>query len=166
MKCEGALYNEYPRSTPVIENAVWVAAIVLGAAILAPVHAAAAVAYAAYSVACLYLLIPRLVCTRCGYFGSTCHSGQGKIAALLFSPRDPSGFEASFRWMRLAAPVFLAPLVAGLPLLAIEFSVARLVLLAAFAVIALGLTRLVTKRLGCAHCRQRAACPACPGGEV
>jgi hypothetical protein len=82
------------------------------------------------------------------------------LAARLFAPRDPGGFAARFRHMRLAGPVFTAPLLAGLVALPLRFSWSLAFLTAAFGVIALGITRLVTTRLGCARCAQRQVCPA------
>jgi hypothetical protein len=108
----------------------------------------------------MYLLVPRLVCTSCSYYGQTCHSGQGRIAGLLYSPRPQGSFPSRFRYMRLAAPVFLAPLLAGGLLLLLRFSLAHVVLTVLFGILALGVTRFVTTRLGCPRCQQRHICTA------
>ena len=151
----------YHWGVPLLENAVWCGVVLVGAAIFWLVHPGAAAAYSVYSLVCMYLLIPRLVCTSCSSYGRTCHSGQGRIASLLFSPRDPAGFTARFRYMRLAAPVFLAPLLAGLVLLFLRFSPGLAVATVLFGMLALGVTRLITTRLGCPRCQQRHVCPAC-----
>ena len=156
-----ASFSGYPWSVPFIENAVWAAVYLLGSAIFWRVHPLAAGAYLVYSVSCMYLLVPRLVCTSCAYYGRTCHSAQGRIAALLFSPRDQREFPARFRYMRLAAPVFLFPVLAGAVLSVIRLSGTLAFSTLLFGVIALGFTRLVTTRLGCTRCEQRSVCPAC-----
>jgi hypothetical protein len=82
------------------------------------------------------------------------------MASLFFSPRDKAEFAARFKHMRLVAPVFLAPLLAGIGLLLLRFSPGLAASIFAFGVLALGCTRLVTIRLGCPHCQQQHACPA------
>ena len=159
--CRG---EDYPWTVPLLENAVWGGVYALGALILWRIHPVVAGAYLAYALACMYLLLPRLVCTSCSYFGRTCHSGQGRLAALLFAPRDQAEFARRFRSMRLAAPVFLAPLLAGIVLLPLRFSWRLAAATVVFGVLALGCTRLVTKRLGCPRCRQRHVCPGCARG--
>ena len=160
MSSRPACLAHYPWRVPLLENAVWVAVYLLGAAILGQVHPAAAGAYLVYSLVCMYLVLPRLVCTSCSYYGQTCHSGQGRIASWLFASRPQTGFGAAFRHMRLAAPVFLVPLLSGIVLLVLRFSLALAVSTVLFGVLALGVTRFITTRLGCPSCQQRHVCPA------
>jgi hypothetical protein len=154
-------YDSYPWTTPLLENIVWLAVYALGFIIFHQLSAWAAIAYLGYSIVCMYLVIPRFVCTHCSYYGKICHSGQGRLAALLFSKRATEPFGEYFKCMRFAAPVFLAPIIAGLSLFVLRFSWERVGLTFAFGVLALGCTRIVTVRLGCPHCRQRPVCPAC-----
>lgn len=160
MDQDPATYGRYPWATPVLENFVWLGTFTLGAFLCSLSNGWAAAAYLGYSLVCIYLLIPKWVCTRCSYHGRLCHSGQGMIAGLLFSRRDASSFGSYFKYNRFAAPVFLAPLVVGLILCVFRFSWGCLELTAAFGLVALGCTRAVTCRLGCPHCRQKAVCPA------
>ncbi len=161
MGSSSELSGNYHRAVPLLENAVWGGVYSLGAVIFWRVHPLAAGVYLAYALTCMYLLLPRLVCTSCSHYGCTCHSGQGRIASLLFAPRDQAEFATRFRQMRLAAVVFLAPLLAGIIMLLARFSFGLVVLTLAFGILALGCTRLVTKRLGCPHCQQQHVCPAC-----
>ena len=116
------IYDSCPWSTPLLENTVWLGVYLLGSAIFAIMSPWVSAAYFGYCLVSMYLLIPRLVCTHCSYYGRTCHSGQGRLTALLFSKRDTELFESCFKNMGLAAPVFLAPLVAGLILSFLHFS--------------------------------------------
>lgn len=154
-------YDNYPWTTPFLENLVWLGVYVLGSIIFATFSTWAAAAYFGYCAVGMYLLIPRFVCTHCSYYGMTCHSGQGRLAALLFSKRDTGLFNSCFKSMRLAAPVFLAPLIAGLVLSVLRFSWEPVAMTVGFGILALGCTRMVTKRLGCPHCKQKPVCPAC-----
>ena len=160
MSNPSACLPHYHWRVPLLENAVWVAVYLLGSAIMALAHPAAAGAYLAYSLVCMYLVLPRLVCTSCGYYGQTCHSGQGRIASWLFAARPQTSFRSAFRHMRLAAPVFLVPLIAGGVLLVLRFSLTLAVATILFGILALGVTRFITTRLGCPHCQQRNVCPA------
>ena len=155
--------TDHPWRVPALENLVWAVAMALGAAILWGLHPALAIAYLVWSMLALYVLVPRLVCAACGYYGRTCHSGQGRLAARLGPRRDPAAFVARFRHVRLVGPVFTLPLLAGLVALPFRFEWRLALLTAAFGVVALGLTRVVTRRLGCARCAQRGICPACGG---
>jgi hypothetical protein len=153
-------YDDYPWTTPLLENGVWLAVFALGSTIFSVASGWAAAAYLGYSLACMYLFLPWGLCTRCSYYGRTCHSGQGRISGLLFARGDPAEFSSRFKLARFAAPVFLAPLVAGVVLCAVHFTWWRLGSTLAFGVLALGATRAVTCGLGCPHCDQRAVCPA------
>jgi hypothetical protein len=154
-------YDSYPWTTPFLENTVWLGVYLLGSVIFLLCNTWAAAAYLGYCLVSMYLLIPRFVCTHCSYYGKTCHSGQGRLAALLFSKRDTELFKSCFKGMRLAAPVFLAPLIAALVLSFLHFSWGRAALAIGFGILALGCARMVTKGLGCPHCRQKSVCPAC-----
>ena len=160
MSSPSACLPNYHWRVPLLENSVWVAVYLLGSAILWLLHPVAAGAYLAYSLVCMYLVLPRLVCTSCSYYGQTCHSGQGRIASLLFASRPQAGFASRFRYMRLAAPVFVVPLLAGGVLLVLRFPPILAVSTVLFGILALGATRFVTTRLGCPHCQQRHVCPA------
>jgi hypothetical protein len=154
-------YDSYPWATPFLENTVWLGVYLLGSIIFSLFDPWAAGAYLGYCFVSMYLLIPRFVCTHCSYYGKTCHSGQGRLAALLFSRRDTALFTLSFKCMRFAAPVFLAPLAAALILSFLHFSWGRVALTLGFGTLALWCTRVVTRRLGCPHCKQKSVCPAC-----
>ncbi len=159
MKPDPIYFDNYPWTTPLLENLVWLAVYALGVFILSLLSPWAAGAYLGYSLICMYLVIPRFICTHCTYYGKICHSGQGKLAALLFSRRETDRFGDYFKYMRFAAPVFLAPIVGGVAQLILHFSWERVGLTIAFGTLALGCTRLVTLKLGCQHCSQKSVCP-------
>jgi len=161
MNHQAVLFERYPPTTPLLENIVWVLVYASGSALFLYTSVWAAEAYAAYCLISMYLLIPRLVCTHCAYFGQVCHSGQGLIAGVLFPKAEGAMFGSYFRFMGIASPVFLAPLIAGLILSVFQFSWEVLVLTAIFGILALWCTRVVTKKLGCPHCKQHSICPAC-----
>ncbi len=160
MSSPSACLPSYHWRVPLVENSVWAAVYLLGSGILWLLHPVAASAYFVYALGCMYLLLPRLVCTSCAYYGKACHSGQGRLASLLYSSRPQAYFPSRFRYMRIAAPVFLIPLLAGSALLVFRFSLALAIATVLFGILALGVTRFITTRLGCPRCQQRHICPA------
>ena len=160
MNSQVVRFDRYPLAIAILENSVWFSIYALGSVLFLQLETWTAGAFAAYCVLSMYLVIPKLICTHCSYFGSICHSGQGRIASLLFTKSDQTTFSAHFRSMTLAAPVFLAPLIAGLALTLIRFSWQILGTTLVFGVLALWCSRMVTLRLGCPHCKQQPICPA------
>jgi len=161
MNKQTIIYENYPWTTPLIENIVWIGVYILGFTLFSLFNIWAALIYLVYSIVCMYLLIPGFVCTSCSYYGRTCHSGQGRISALFFPKRDTNLFSSYFKYMRLAAPVFLAPLIAGIILFFFHFSPELVILTIAFGITALWCTRIVTLKHGCPHCNQQSVCPGC-----
>ena len=161
MNQQTTIFENYPFTTPLLENFVWFEVYLLGFVIILLFNIWAAHIYLVYSLVSMYLIIPRYVCTSCSYYGKTCHSGQGRISALFFSKRDPNLFSSNFKYMRFAAPVFLFPLIIGVILIFIHYSFALALLTFAFGMTALCCTRIVTYKLGCPHCNQKSICPGC-----
>ena len=161
MNQQAITYDYYPWTTPLLENTIWLGVFVLGSIIFLLFNVWSAMIYLGYSLLCMYVFIPKLVCTSCSYYGKTCHSGQGRLAALLFSKGDTTLFNSHFKYMRLAAPVFLAPIIAGAILFFFDVSWKHVTLTIGFGVLALWCTRMLTKRLGCPHCNQNLGCPGC-----
>lgn len=161
MNQQNTIFEKYPLTTPIVENFIWFEVYLLGFVIILLFNFWVAHIYLVYSLATMYLIIPRFVCTSCSYYGKICHSGQGKISGLLFSKRDTNLFRSNFKYMRFAAPVFLLPLIIGVILIFFQYSFALALLVFAFGFTALVCTRIVTYKLGCSHCNQKSVCPAC-----
>lgn len=83
--------DNYHWSVTLLENTAWWGVFGLGSAVLWTIHPLIAVAYLTYSLSCMYLLFPYLVCTSCSYYGHTCHSGQGRIQLAAVDPGRPIG---------------------------------------------------------------------------
>jgi len=158
MKC----YHEFPLST-VIYNAVTLGgAAVAGVVIAAQFGLGAAIGYAALLVLALVGVLA-MVCTRCGYYGRRCALGLGQVVSLIFKKgSEEEFFRTALQFVALGALVILLllPIAGGITLLARDFSVWRLALLAAVAGLLLaGLAP--HPRLVCGHCCQgeRGVCP-------
>jgi len=152
-------YENYPLSNVLFRNAFEILLYAFGAVILAGFGTWAAIAYLAYCAA-MTIWTMRFRCKYCYYYGKTCPMGMGRIASRLFKPGDNEDF---CRTVKFIAPVFLVwllPILGGVVLLFIRFSVARLVILVLFVIARFALSGKVVVQLGCVRCKQQDDCPA------
>jgi len=116
--------------------------------------------YLAFSLVMIYVVLRRLVCTRCYYYGKRCGAGWGRLAAVMFSRRRPEEFNEN-AGIRLAPAVYglvmLLPLGALGVLLARGATTSLLVLLAVILGIGFYSAGPGRKR-ACAACKMRLFC--------
>jgi hypothetical protein len=152
-------YEHYPLSSVLFRNAFEILLYAFGAVILAGFGTWVAIAYLAYC-ALMAVWTMRFRCKYCYYYGKTCPMGVGRIASRLFKPGDNEDFR---RYAKFIAPVFLVwllPILGGVVLLFIRFSVMRIVILALFVIARFALSGKVVVQLGCVRCKQQDDCPA------
>jgi hypothetical protein len=160
---EGACYENYPGSTVVISNSLTFAIYALGLYILSQAGLIFGLLFLVFILGKEYSLLFG-ACRNCWYYGRTCMSGRGRIAAIFFKKGDNAKFSArDIGWKDLMSDIllFLIPLVAAIALMVMHFS---LWILAA-ALLLLGLATMgngyVRGKLACAFCKQRElGCPA------
>lgn len=148
-------HDDYPSHIVILNLAGLLAAVLLGAVLMAQLGWWALLIYGA--VGCLGLILSLAYgCTRCRYYGRVCGLGLGKIAPLLFRHRDQDEFGASpsqtVAWT-LVGLMLALPLVAGL------VSVSAGPLLPGLAILGLYLAVVVAivlthSRFVCARCHQ------------
>ena len=111
--------EEYPVRDVIAGNLAMAALIAAGTLACWFISPAFGIAYAALSVVKVYVVMRRLACKRCHYFGKRCGTGWGILAAMWFTRARVEEFNAS-------AGVRLAPVVYGLmallPLVTITFA--------------------------------------------
>jgi hypothetical protein len=160
---EAACYDNYPPSTVIISNSLTLAIYALGFFILFQAGLIFGLLFVAYILWKEFSLMSKS-CRNCWYYGRTCMSGRGRIAALLFKQGDNATFGSrDMSWKDLIPDMLLLgiPFVAAIVLMVFHFS---LWILAA-ALLLLGLSTMgnnfVRGKLACAHCKQRElGCPA------
>ena len=158
--------RNYSRIEVFINNLPYVLMIVLGAAVLAVGLEmtrwawAAAGGYLAYGVIGAFWIV-LFVCPHCGHHGSRCcPCGYGLVSAGLREKAAGECFDEKFKkHILVIVPLWLIPLAAGGAIAVRRFSWLLLGLVAAFAVEALVILPLVSRRHGCADCPQKARCP-------
>ncbi len=158
--------REYSSVQTLINNIPYIAMTVLGTAVFAvsfggsawgPATAAAYLAYGAGGA--LWIMV--FVCPYCRYWNSnSCPCGYGLIAAKFREKSPVECFDEKFRkHIPVIVPLWLLPVLAGLPSIIRVFSWPLLVLLVLFAVDAFIVLPLISTKHGCKECPQKDSCP-------
>jgi fatty acid desaturase len=148
-------YEEYPLRIVALNLVEVLAAVLLGAVLVAQVGWWAVFLYALVGVLGVILSLA-FGCTRCSYYGRLCGLRLGRLATLAFPQRDESEFgragSQTLAWT-LVGLTLAIPVVAGLVLLAWGHFVPALPALVVFLVIMVAIV-VTHRRLVCGHCRQ------------
>ena len=140
--------------------AIWFA---LGTFLCAALHPWVGIAYLAVAVSLVTVVMRKLVCTNCHYYGKWCPSGWGKLASLLFSKGDEARFHNSIG-VKMAPAVYgllaLVPLVLGTTATVLsseqrEVRIGAIVLL----LLVTFYSAWISRRKSCAKCRMQSVCP-------
>jgi hypothetical protein len=117
--------------------------------------------YLAIALLMVGVVLRRLVCTNCYYYGKWCGTGWGKLAALLFKEGEMEKFSTS-AGIRLAPPVYaglsLIPAVLVIVSLILEFTVAKIIVLVCLLLITV-YSAFLSRRKGCGNCKMKLVCP-------
>ena len=123
-------------------------------------------------VAVLYLIycfgVEMLVVFRsfkhCYYHGKVCGLGKGKIASLVTKKDDPKKFTERKVTFSDLVPDFLVaifPIVGGIILSILDFSLIRIGMIILLVVLSVGGTAVIRGSFACKYCKQREiGCPA------
>jgi len=153
--------EEYPKADVAVGNVMMLLWIALGALGCYFLHPAVAWVFLAVALAAVYIVLRKLVCTNCYYYGKRCSMGWGALSALLFKQGDMSRFDTGVG-IKIAPLVYglltLIPLVTLAISMAISFSIAKtIVLVLLLAVSACSGT--VSRKKSCTRCKMRLICP-------
>ena len=157
--CEEGL-EEYPRWLVITGNLLMLLWIGLGTAACYFFNHIAAWIYLVVALLLVFVVLRKLVCTNCYYYGKRCASGWGKLASLMFKKGSIEAFNDSIG-VRLAPAVYglltLVPLVLGTIAAVRDFSVAKPRVLAALLLIGF-YSGTIGRRRSCAQCKMRQYC--------
>ena len=155
--------EQYPKSSAVIANLVMAVLIALGTIACWFFTPVAAWIYLAIGVLMVWVVMRRLVCVNCYYYGKWCATGWGKLAAVLFKQGSIDKFSTSIG-------VKIAPIVYGLlsviPIILLIVSLFSLVSAPRIVVLVLliGITAysaVINRKKTCSKCKMRLICPGC-----
>jgi len=99
--------EEHPKSIAVIGNLIMLLWISLGTVACWFFNPIVAGVYLAFAVVMVFIVLRKLVCTNCYYYGKWCPIGWGKLSALFFRKGSIEKFSTGIG-------VKLAPLTYGL----------------------------------------------------
>ncbi len=163
---DNASLREYSPAQELINNIPYLAMTVLGTVIFVAALGGsvwgliAAGAYLAYGLmGAVWIMI--FVCPYCGYWNTRfCPCGYGRIAAKFCKKKPIECFSEKFKkHIPVIVPLWLIPVLVGVPLVIRSFSWTLLVLLVVFALDAFVVLPLVSTKHGCKECPQRNTCP-------
>lgn len=153
--------EEYPRGEVITGNILmllWIGAGTLASYLLWPVLAWV---FLAIALLMIYVVLRKLVCTHCYYYGKRCSIGWGKLAAIMFSRGSIERFPET-TGIKIAPFVYgsltLVPVIVLIVLMLKQFDIIQPVLL----VFILGFgfySGTVTRKRSCSRCKMRIICP-------
>ena len=165
MKKDVQIYKQglenFPLPRIIFANVLMLVWIGLGTIACWFVYPVVAWIYLGAAIIMIFVVLRKLVCTNCYYYGKQCALGWGKVSALFFSPGSIDQFST-------CAGIKVAPITYGLltliPLIlcivalvqaVTALKVAVLVLLLAIAVY----SGVISRKMACTNCKMRLICP-------
>lgn len=156
----------YSYAQQIVNNLPYAAMVLLGGAVFVvgfanPVWGwICASAYVIYGVAGAFWIMI-FMCPYCRRWNTmSCPCGYGLIAARFRQKRDSSFFRDKFKkHIPVIVPLWLIPILVGVPLAVRSFSWPMIVLLVVFALVAFIVLPLFSKSHGCANCPEKNSCP-------
>lgn len=138
-----------------LSNLVSLSIYFIGAYIISGLGLIYAIIYLLY---CIFMEIRLLksYCVNCHYYGKVCGFGKGKISALFFKKGDLSKFnEKEISWKDMIPDILVSvfPLIAGIIILAYDFSWIILVLMAVLLILSTAGNGTIRGSLTCNKCK-------------
>ena len=156
-------YENFPLWIPFIAILISIISYVIGAIILSGFGILFTILYILYCVSMELMIIFRS-CKNCWYYGKICGLGKGKITPLFVKGGDTKKFADRDISMVQMIPDFLVvilPLLGGIILLILNFSILVLSLMIVIIVLFFGGVAFVRGTFACKYCKQKdIGCPA------
>lgn len=153
--------EEYPMAGIILGNLVMILWIALGTLACWFFYPIVAWIYLVLAVIMVYIILRKLVCTNCYYYGKWCAIGWGKLSALLFKRGNIEDFEKSIG-IKLAPLTYgllaLIPLVLIVISIVLSFSLYKVIVLVLLLLISFYSTTISRKKT-CKKCKMRLICP-------
>jgi len=155
--------EQYPKSGAILGNLImagWIAMGTIACWFLDPI---AAWIYLAVGTSMVWVVLHRLVCVNCYYYGKWCTIAWGKLAAVLFKKGDIDKFSISIG-VKIAPIVYGLVTVIPIILLIVVFvdlvSAPRIVVLVLLAGLS-AYSSIINRKKTRAKCKMRLTCPGC-----
>ena len=156
-------YENFPLWIPFIAILVSFISYSIGAVILSGFGIIFSILYLFYCLGAELLVIIRS-CKDCWYYGKICGLGKGKIAPLFVKKGDTKKFAERDISLVHMIPDFLVvifPLIGGIILLILDFSISILIMMIVLIILFFGGTSFIRGSFACKYCKQKEiGCPA------
>jgi len=156
-------YENFPLWIPFIAILVSFISYSIGAVILSGFGIIFSILYLFYCLGAELLVIIRS-CKDCWYYGKICGLGKGKIAPLFVKKGDTQKFAERDISLVHMIPDFLVvifPLIGGIILLILDFSISILIMMIVLIILFFGGTSFIRGSFACKYCKQKEiGCPA------
>jgi len=153
--------NEYTWTTVISENlalAIW---ILLGSILISQISLITGLAYMLFALVMILVVMRKLICTRCFYYGKRCHVGWGKISSALFKKEEIEKF-STCAGQKIAPVLFgllaIIPVIFGIISMVSAFSVLKCVLFILMAG-AILYSSIFARKKSCEKCKMKLVCP-------
>ncbi len=172
-KTKAKLYTRYPLSSILIYNGTTVLHFLLGGIGLALGYGFSSWAgytfgavYTVLAFAEMYVLMPLKVCPNCVYYkaqDSLCISGMNVVSKRIARPGDPKNLAKRAEGLLCPNNLYMAslivPIIAIIPALIVNFSIALLGIFVALVGLLLFRFFVIFPKLACLHCAAKFKCP-------
>jgi hypothetical protein len=167
-KQEVVLYEEgleeHPWSFIVLSNFLILLMIGLGTYACYLFHPWAAMVYLPWSLIMCYVVLRKLVCANCYYYGKRCDFGWGLISAKLFKKGDIEEFNEALPVVLTTYSImmFLPLILLAITRMFTTFPLLLMVIILVIIILFMGPTR----RVGCSRCKMRIYCKGSAAKKV
>jgi len=153
--------EECSKVTVILGNLIMILWIALGTIACWFLDPLVAWIYLALAVVLVGVVLRKLVCTNCYYYGKWCGTGWGKLSALFFQKGDIENFAGSLG-VRLAPLTYgllsLVPLILVVISLVQGFTVPKLIVLIVLLLVSF-YSGFISRRNACINCKMKLICP-------
>ena len=160
---EQACFENYPLRIVVLSNLFNFSIWIIGAYVLLGIGILISILFLVYCII-MELRVLTKSCVNCYYYGKVCFTGKGKICSLIFKKGESNRFiSGKITWKDILPDmmVFIFPILGGIVLLMISFSIVIVLLLILLLLMSTIGNAVVRGSLACKYCRQREiGCPA------
>jgi hypothetical protein len=167
------LHHRYPFSTIAVYNGSTIIHFVLGGIILCQTNRffgsfgyILGIVYVLGSLLEMYLIMPLQVCRNCVYFGlenGRCVSGLNLLSKKLAIRGSTQNFSRRAEGLFCPNNIYLFslafPIIGGIPILVVNFSIQLLLLVASLFLLLIIRFFFIIPRLACLHCLSKFICP-------
>ena len=165
MKNEAKIYDHgIEKSTAasvIADNVIMLLWIGLGTLACWFLYPLAAWAYLIFAILMVYVILRKLVCTKCYYYDKWCHSGWGKLSALFFKKENMKNFSSCV--VKILPPLtygllLVVPLVSIIISIIQSFSLTKIIVLILLLSVS-SYSGAIGRKKSCERCKMRYICP-------